>query len=296
MALNLIGSENERQNRLSMKRFFNKIYAVMRLTRIYMSIMIGWAAITGLLLTKAEFSIKLSLLVGISELLIAMGGFAINDYFDYEQDEINSPDAPIPSKQLSRTTAMIIGLICFISGLSLCCSLGFIPVMLANLQTFILMFYSAIKRYSGIGGNLTTAFLIGSSFIYGASAVVQIGYAWFPAILATLFMIGREIAKDIPDIPGDQKVGIYTIPMKYGAKETKLIVAIISALSLFIAWLPIIFGKAIELYILLITIVTIIISISIYFLLKVEKNGIEIFLNSSALAFIFVLLSLNIGS
>ena len=46
--------------------------------------------------------------------------------------------------------------------------------------------------------------------------------------------LAREICKDIADVPGDRKIYVKSIPMTYGLKTTKLIIAIILSLQIII--------------------------------------------------------------
>ena len=46
--------------------------------------------------------------------------------------------------------------------------------------------------------------------------------------------LAREICKDISDIPGDRKIYVKSIPMKYGLKTTKTIVALILSIQILI--------------------------------------------------------------
>jgi len=51
--------------------------------------------------------------------LIALGGFAINDYFDSESDAIVHPERPIPSNQISNLRVIQISVLMFVAGLAL---------------------------------------------------------------------------------------------------------------------------------------------------------------------------------
>ena len=54
------------------------------------------------------------------------------------------------------------------------------------------------------------------------------------SFFAMMQNLAREICKDIADIPGDRKIYVKSIPMTYGLKTTKLIIAIILSLQIII--------------------------------------------------------------
>ena len=46
------------------------------------------------------------------------------------------------------------------------------------------------------------------------------GYSWLIAAFAFLCILGREIIKDIEDVPGDQAVGLKTVPIIFGKRAS----------------------------------------------------------------------------
>jgi len=47
------------------------------------------------------------------------------------------------------------------------------------------------------------------------------------SFFAMMQNLAREICKDISDIPGDRKIYVKSIPMKYGLTKTKIIIGVI---------------------------------------------------------------------
>jgi len=105
----------------------------------------------------------LSLLIA-ATVLIAAGGYVLNDYFDLKIDAINRPDKQIVGNLISRSTAMILhqvltGLGVFF-GLLLAFftrsyTLAFIFIVVPGL----LWFYSASYKRQFMIGNLVVAFI-----------------------------------------------------------------------------------------------------------------------------------------
>jgi len=185
------------------------------------------------------------LLLILSTLLIAVGGYLINDYFDMDIDRINKPGKnqvgmrfPVSTVQLSywivNVVAVIMGfVVAWMSGKVL---YGLVFVFTAGL----LRFYSERYQCMPLIGNLVIAFLSALSF----------GLVWFfdffsmmndPVVFATVqasfplvnkvlliylgfaFLTGllRELVKDIEDIEGDTRYGCNTFPVQYGTTNTK---------------------------------------------------------------------------
>jgi 4-hydroxybenzoate polyprenyltransferase len=189
-----------------------------------------------------------SLLV-LTTILIAIGGYIINDYFDIRIDHINRPDKLVIDKLVSSRAAIILHLIvtsiAVLAGIFIAfrvdsMSFGFIFPSLAVL----LWLYSARYKRSLLWGNLIIAFLSAlvifivwlfeflnlrlypanfSAVLTNFKSVNQIviAYGLF-AFLTTLF---REIIKDMEDLDGDKEYMLRTIPIIIGIRKTKYIIA-----------------------------------------------------------------------
>ena len=79
--------------------------------------------------------------------------FAIDDYWDLNQDRINHPERPLPSGHLSRQQAWWVAVMLFTCALIAAIPLGLYPVILVVVSIVLLWNYSHILTYSGILGN-----------------------------------------------------------------------------------------------------------------------------------------------
>lgn len=196
-------------------------------------------------------------LLVLDTVLIAAGGYIINDIIDYPIDKINKPDRLIINKQISARTAtgvyissIIIG---FILAFYLAVYVNNIPLVSLHLiGVGLLYLYSKYFKRMPFWGNLVVglfcAFVPGiiwfaERFTFArlkeldpkAWQVISIilgAYLLF-ALLSTIL---REIIKDIEDIEGDLSLGYRTLPIAYGipvAKKTTLLFGI-SMISLLI--------------------------------------------------------------
>ena len=66
--------------------------------------------------------------------------------------------------------------------------------------------------------------------------------AFWPAIIAFVMNIGREITKGIDDIVGDEAEGVKTIPVLIGVKKSAYLVVIIMILTLILSPIPYLLG------------------------------------------------------
>jgi len=191
----------------------------------------------------------------LSTVLIAAGGYVLNDYFDYKIDKINHPDKQIIGTYISKQTAMLLHQILTfggtIAGLALSWyarsfTLAFIFVVVPGL----LWFYSASYKRQFLIGNLTVSFVSGlsvlvvaifglafmkkeySGFIYETTIPSDVqGWIGAFALFAFLLTFIREIIKDMEDEHGDRELECRTMPIVWGIAKTKIFVVGLIALA-----------------------------------------------------------------
>lgn len=193
-------------------------------------------------------TMQLALLIS-ATMLIAAGGYAINDYFDVKIDAINKPESRIVGRVMDRRMAMIyhqvftaIGAIC---GIVLAVSVKSVTIgVFALFVPGLLWFYSASYKRQFFIGNIIVAFNAALSVLavaianisilvhqYGALVyqtpfpLVKQIYAWIGgfALFAFLTTLIREIIKDMEDEQGDRELECHTLPIRLGFKKTKII-------------------------------------------------------------------------
>ena len=212
------------------------------------------------LLDKAAFGEQLPwfllLLIGCAIVLIAAGGYVINDYFDVKIDRINRPDAVVVTQSVSKPAAMRLSL--FLSGIGIAC--GIVAAVLLRSLTFgilfvlvpgLLWFYSSSYKRLFMIGNLIIALLAGlTPLMVGMAnvALLQLRYetilpyttlvhdiyAWLGgfALFAFLLTWIREIIKDLQDQMGDRELECHTMPVVWGEIWTKVFVTVLIVLTL----------------------------------------------------------------
>ncbi len=196
------------------------------------------------------------LLVGAATVLIAAGGYVINDYFDVKIDRINRPDEVVVTRSVSKPAAMRLsvglsaaGMVCGIAAAAILRSMT-IGIVFAVVPGLLWFYSSSYKRLFLIG-NLTIALLAGLTPLLVAMAnvaVLQLRYetilpyttlvhdlyAWLGgfALFAFLLTWIREIVKDMQDQMGDRELECHSMPVVWGEKWTKVFVTVLIVCTL----------------------------------------------------------------
>lgn len=204
------------------------------------------------LLKTSEFTPSLHtwqfLLIVLSTVLIAAGGYVINDFFDKDIDAANGIGKVHDfSGWTMKTLYFVFSIIGIAIGLYLTYALKLRQFVLTYLLTAALLyFYSASYKRLPLVGNFVVAFLTAVAVFLPAFADYELQYAFrdikLPVInnkmynlrliiaiaaayafFAFLISLVREIIKDMEDIEGDREFGCNTLPIVAGINNTKLI-------------------------------------------------------------------------
>lgn len=169
-------------------------------------------------------------------------GNAINDYFDTNIDAINRPNRPIPSGKISGVTAYRASIALFATGIIVSYFVGDwqIPLIIAVFNTALLYFYAKSLKRKVFVGNLSVAYLSGSTFLFGGSAYGMEGIKVTAVLflLSMLATLAREIVKAIEDIEGDRKDGAVTLPVRIGERPSAYIASLVGILAILLSPIP----------------------------------------------------------
>jgi len=175
---------------------------------------IGGALTLGRVALPRELVLAMLSAIGIG----AVGNTA-NDLWDVEADRVNKPLRPLVSGgALSRDAALWIGGVA--GGLGLLCAWLAGPTVFAiGLPALVVMLaYSPLLKPRPVLGNAVVSVIGSLPLVYGAGAVGDWHAGLVPFWLAALLHTGREIVKDLEDIPGDLAAGRRTIPIAWGRR------------------------------------------------------------------------------
>ena len=198
------------------------------------------------------------LLIALATILIAAGGYVVNDYFDVKIDRINRPDQLIVTRTVSREGAMHLsiglsaaGVLCGLTAALLLRSMTLAIIFV--LVPGLLWFYSSSYKRLFMIGNLTIALLSGlTPMVVAIANVAQLRlmpyadaflpytslehdlYAWLGgfALFAFLLTWIREIVKDMQDQQGDRELECHSMPVVWGERWTKVFVTLLIILTL----------------------------------------------------------------
>lgn len=209
------------------------IESFLKLTRAWNLVIIVFAQyFTAWFLADADVFHDLDLfLLSLSTVLIAAGGYVINDYYDVKIDVINNPGRVVIGKTIHRRFAILLHVALSVAGIFI----GFfVSWKLAVVNVFsvsVLWFYSNLLKRLPFIGNFTVALLTGFSIailllLYRTNSGLIIVYALFSFFMTLI----REIIKDMEDLKGDNTYGCKTLPIIWGIRKTKITLYIIIVL------------------------------------------------------------------
>lgn len=189
----------------------------------------------------------------VSVVLIAAGGYAINDYFDIRTDEINRPHRVILNKVVKRRSAIVAHFCLSFCGLLLAVYLAFKVQYLRmliyhGLAIMLLWTYSTHFKKNWLIGNIIIALLSAAVltvplvYAFGLYKIkldhFSVSQYWIvskPIILYALFAFlisfSRELVKDLEDIKGDKIDGANTFPIYAGVMPSKMLFTFSNVLS-----------------------------------------------------------------
>jgi len=192
----------------------------------------------------------------LATILIAAGGYVINDLYDIKADEVNKPEKVIAGVYISKKTLKFYYVALTSTGVLLGVLLAFRVSFLSLGLIFpavaiMLWLYSSEYQHTALLGNLMIGLMSGlvvfivwlfeffalraQPLVYAEAAqtlgtigLIAGAYAVF-AFMATLI---REIFKDIEDIEGDKAAGYRTLPLAFGKSTAKITAMAFTAITI----------------------------------------------------------------
>jgi len=187
-------------------------------------------------LKQVVFDLNLLMIVLASSATIA-GGYIINNFYDSEKDLINRPQKSMLDRLVSQNTKLVFYFVLNFIAVIMASYVSFRAVIFFSAYIFAIWFYSHKLKKLPIIGNLTSAILTITPFF-----AVFIYYKNFETVIFVhamfLFLIlsMRELTKDLENIKGDLALNYKTIPIVYGEKTSKIMLTILTVLTLIPAY------------------------------------------------------------
>ncbi len=157
----------------------------------------------------------------------------MNDIYDFGIDSISNPERPLPQKIFNVKEYAELGVILFLLSLLGAITIGFPFAVLILVYTILAYFYSnppfRLKKFPLVATLISSLALImilflGYILMSGDQTIHSLPWRITLLLLIT-YTISLPI-KDFKDIKGDKRYGIWTIPVIFGEKRARLMVAI----------------------------------------------------------------------
>lgn len=228
------------------------------------------------------------LLLVLSTICIAGGGYLINAVFDKNIDKINNPEKVIIDKHISEASAYNYYIILNVIGVGI----GFYLSNLIEKPSFTGIFiviagtlylYASSLKKSLLIGNFIIAIILATSVLIvgildllpmitsenqqglGSLFKILIDYAVF----AFLIVLIREIVKDFEDIEGDLDYGAKSLPIVLGDKKAKMILSVLLVIAaILLIWYSFVYLFENDLYLAVLYIFGLILAPVIYTLIR----------------------------
>ena len=182
---------------------------------------------------------------------IAAGGYVINNIMDQDTDEIAKPQNRVVGVSVTETVAYnwYIGLTIVGVGIGFYLSNVMYKPTFASMfilvATLLYMYATSFKQIPVLGNVVVALMLSTSIIIIGLFDILPaidvdnrfrmkeaFDILMHYAIFAFIINLIREIVKDMEDMDGDYQSGINTLPNAIGIQKTKIIVGVLTVISI----------------------------------------------------------------
>jgi 4-hydroxybenzoate polyprenyltransferase len=183
------------------------------------------------------------LLLVLATVLIAAGGYVINNIMDQATDNYNKPNQVVVGKGISETNAYNVYFLVNVLGVGIGFYLsnmierpGF-AAMFIVISATLYLYATSLKQMLLIGNFVVALLLAFSVIIIGVFNLLPVITPENKVVMADLFSILldyalfafvinfiREIVKDLEDVNGDYNQGMNTLPIALGIQRTSKVV------------------------------------------------------------------------
>jgi len=181
--------------------------------------------------------------------LVAAGGYAVNDYFDYRVDVVNKPYRPIPSGRVTLGETLRLSIALGVAGVLLSAYFGALSLLYVALNSLLVYAYSAKIKEAGFLGNLVVSLEGAATIVYGSLVVyLRTGApevllaSLIPSSIAFTLLLGREIVKTIEDYYADAERNVRSLPRTIGLRASAAVASAILLAVLPLSVLPALSG------------------------------------------------------
>lgn len=227
-------------NSASIRIVLMKIVAFIELTRPFNYLVPVSGTLAGALVAVGYNPGALKLLPAIILQLVGYsGGQIMNDYIDRNSDKINAPHRPIPSGRITPKEALNVTALIYVIFILASFHINFYAGIITIIQVTLAASYSLLKKY-GVIANLIFPVIMSLIAPYAALITTNTIPPAVVLISITMFFydIGMNIIGTFKDMDGDKATGVLTLPVRIGPFRAAVVVAVVSTISMIIAFLP----------------------------------------------------------
>lgn len=173
------------------------------------------AAIATFSFSLNDIKLENLLLLSLSTVGLYGGGIVFNDIFDLELDKIERPERILPSGKISKTNAIIFGLILLVIGVLAAFLCSIISGIIALIIAILALFYDKFGKHFYVFGPINMGLCRGGNLLLGMSILNgAIAEWWYLSILpvcyiAAITMISRG------EVSGGNKNTLYCAGFLY---------------------------------------------------------------------------------
>ncbi|WP_299433962.1 geranylgeranylglycerol-phosphate geranylgeranyltransferase [uncultured Maribacter sp.] len=181
---------------------------------------------------EVVLDIDLFIIILASALVIA-SGYIINNFYDSEKDLINKPRKTMLDRLVSQrfklTTYFILNFLAAFAA----SYVSFKAVLFFSAYIFGIWFYShKLKRIPFVGNFISATLAIAPFFAVFVYYKNFENVIFVHAMFLFLLILAREMIKDLESMKGDIAQGYKTIPILYGIRMSKFLIATLILLTL----------------------------------------------------------------
>ena len=183
-------------------------------------------------LREVVFDLNLFAIVASSALVIA-AGYIINNFYDAEKDLINKPRKSMLDRLVSQRFKLSTYFVLNFLAVFAASYVSFRAVLFFSAYVFGIWLYSHKLKRIPFLGNFFSAILAISPFF-----AVFVYYKNFDTVIFVhamflfLLILAREMVKDLENMTGDMAQNYKTIPILYGSRVSKFLIAVLILLTL----------------------------------------------------------------
>ena len=223
----------------------NKLKGFFQLFRVELPLSAGVCVTMGEILALGRFpGVKPFLLAFLCVFFISGSANILNDYFDYETDQINAPHRPLPSGRVTPREVIVLFAITSCIGMVAAAWISLLALLMAIILWSVAFLYNRKFKEAGLLGNLLVSLCVASMFIFGGVAVGNPlnPIVWSLSGMVFFFDLGEEIASGAMDMQGDQKRSTHSIALLFGKPAALSLSCVSFGISTLIGLIPYIKG------------------------------------------------------